>query len=237
VDGAAILRSARFAAQLSQRELGDRAGVAASVISDYERGRRSPTVRQLTRLLAAAGFQVQTELVGLGADTDSLIRRSLALPTDKRLHHLQNALDTFVPLLHGVCFVIEGAAAAVLQGAPIPAPWLGIVVPDEDPTLERLAHAITAAGFVRLWDGGRWRLLPAIPALFRALGPVTRWQVYLDEVRVRIAARSEMAADAHVSVNEVPLPVVGLWRIESTDPGTAKILARTRELAAALSEQ
>jgi transcriptional regulator with XRE-family HTH domain len=87
VDGAAILRSARFAAQLSQRELGDLAGVAASVISDYERGRRSPTVRQLTRLLAAAGFQVQTELVGLGADTDSLIRRSLALPTDKRLHH------------------------------------------------------------------------------------------------------------------------------------------------------
>jgi hypothetical protein len=33
------------------------------------------------------------------------------------------------------------------------------------------------------------------------------------------------------------LPVVGLWQIESTDPGTAKILARTRELAAALSEQ
>lgn len=141
MDAGALLKRARSAAGISQRELADRSGLAASVVGDYERGRFSPTVRQLNRLLAAAGFQLQTELVRLGADTDSLIRQSLALPAGDRLQHLQTALDLFVPLLRGVPYAIEGAAAAVLQGAPIPAPWLGVVVPGEDAALERLARA------------------------------------------------------------------------------------------------
>jgi len=237
MDAGAVLKRARSSAGISQRELADRAGISTSVVGDYERGRFSPTVRQLNRLLAAAGYQLRTELVRLGADTDSLIRQSLAQPAGERLRHLQTAFDEFMPFLEGVPFVIEGAAAAVLQGAPVPAPWLGIVVPDEDAALEQLSGAINAIGFLRFWDDGRWRLLPAVPALFRELGPVTRWQVYLDEVRVRIAERFEITPDAHVRVSGVPLPVVGLWRIESTDPATAQILARTRELATVLPEQ
>ncbi len=53
-----LLRMARKKARLTQAELAERAGVAQSLISAYETGRRQPTVPTLERLLDAAGFQL-----------------------------------------------------------------------------------------------------------------------------------------------------------------------------------
>ena len=50
-----LIREARLAAGLTQEELADRAGVTQSVISDYERGRRQPTLPNLERLIEATG--------------------------------------------------------------------------------------------------------------------------------------------------------------------------------------
>lgn len=52
---AALLREARTRARLSQTELARRSGVAQSVISAYETGRRRPSLRVLERLVAATG--------------------------------------------------------------------------------------------------------------------------------------------------------------------------------------
>lgn len=52
---AAVLRDARRQARLSQTDLARRAGVAQSVISAYESGRREPSLRTLERLVAATG--------------------------------------------------------------------------------------------------------------------------------------------------------------------------------------
>lgn len=52
---AELLRTARARAKLSQRELAERAGVAQSVISVYEAGRRQPSLQTLERLIEAAG--------------------------------------------------------------------------------------------------------------------------------------------------------------------------------------
>ena len=57
-----LLRLARVKAGLTQGELAERAGVAQSLISAYENGRRQPTVPTLSRLLEAAGFDLRMRL-------------------------------------------------------------------------------------------------------------------------------------------------------------------------------
>jgi transcriptional regulator with XRE-family HTH domain len=59
---AALLQLARLKAGLSQRELADRAGVPATMVSAYERDKRQPTVETLLRLLHAAGFDLRMRL-------------------------------------------------------------------------------------------------------------------------------------------------------------------------------
>lgn len=49
-----IIETARRAADLSQRELADRARTTQSAVSEYESGRKSPTLAVTERLLAAA---------------------------------------------------------------------------------------------------------------------------------------------------------------------------------------
>lgn len=58
----ALLREARRRAGLTQVELAARAGVAQSVISAYERGRREPGLATLLRLVEASGCQLALEL-------------------------------------------------------------------------------------------------------------------------------------------------------------------------------
>jgi transcriptional regulator with XRE-family HTH domain len=57
-----LLRLARVKAGLTQHELAERAGVAQSLISAYENGRRQPTMPTLMRLLEAAGFDLRMRL-------------------------------------------------------------------------------------------------------------------------------------------------------------------------------
>lgn len=59
---AALLQLARLKAGISQRELAERAGVPATMISAYERDKRQPTLETLLRLLRAAGFQLRMQL-------------------------------------------------------------------------------------------------------------------------------------------------------------------------------
>jgi transcriptional regulator with XRE-family HTH domain len=56
---AGLLRVARRHADLSQRQLASRSGVAASVISSIESGCHFPRVTTLERLLHAAGLRLQ----------------------------------------------------------------------------------------------------------------------------------------------------------------------------------
>jgi uncharacterized protein len=57
-----LLRRARFRAGLSQAELAARAGVAQSVISAYEAGRRQPALSTLARLIEAAGYDLVVDI-------------------------------------------------------------------------------------------------------------------------------------------------------------------------------
>jgi predicted nucleotidyltransferase/DNA-binding XRE family transcriptional regulator len=57
-----LLRRARAGARISQTELAARAGVAQSVISAYESGRRQPALPTLARLIEAAGYELLVDI-------------------------------------------------------------------------------------------------------------------------------------------------------------------------------
>lgn len=59
-----LLRLARAKAGLTQDQMAERAGVAQSLISAYENGRRQPTMPTLLRLVEAAGFDLRMRLEG-----------------------------------------------------------------------------------------------------------------------------------------------------------------------------
>lgn len=95
-----LVREARTRAGLTQRELAKRAGTAQSVVARVERGQTSPTLDTLTRLIAAAGFNVSMELVlqpaadalveAFKRDIDrTLLRRNLEKTVDERVRSLQ----------------------------------------------------------------------------------------------------------------------------------------------------
>ncbi len=60
---AIVLREARQRSHLSQTEVARRAGVAQSVISAYESGRRQPSVQTLARLIEATGHELVLDVV------------------------------------------------------------------------------------------------------------------------------------------------------------------------------
>jgi hypothetical protein len=64
----ALLREARSRAGISQAELAARLGVAQSVISVYESGRRQPALATLTALIQATGFDLDLRLRRRGLD-------------------------------------------------------------------------------------------------------------------------------------------------------------------------
>ena len=88
-----ILRTARTRAGLSQRELARRAGSVQSVVARIERGQVSPSWDTLSRLLAAAGFdlgaQVAPAVTALPSGLDD-VSRILALTPEQRLDELRN---------------------------------------------------------------------------------------------------------------------------------------------------
>ncbi len=60
---ASIVRNARERAALSQRALAQRARTSQSVVARIELGETSPTWETLTRLVEAAGFELQPRIV------------------------------------------------------------------------------------------------------------------------------------------------------------------------------
>ena len=86
MDAGAEVRKAREAAGLTQRALAKRAGVPQPRIAEYERGRAVPGVDQLSRLLRACGWRLETAAdPGVSDDDLQLLRLHLAMTPAQRL--------------------------------------------------------------------------------------------------------------------------------------------------------
>jgi uncharacterized protein len=87
---AALLRAARESAGLSQSELARRSGVAQSVVSAYEGGKRQPALPTLSKLIAATGHTMAITL----ERSDSSVRGLPDTPLGRRVRqHRQALLD------------------------------------------------------------------------------------------------------------------------------------------------
>lgn len=87
-DAASLLREARRRSHLTQTEVARRAGVAQSVISAYEAGRREPSVRTLARLIEATGYELVLDLVG----SRDQVRNLPDSPAGRRLRQRRQAV-------------------------------------------------------------------------------------------------------------------------------------------------
>ena len=93
-DTSVLVRDARLRAGLTQRELARRAETAQSVVARIERGQTSPTWETLTRLLSAAGFDLDASLAVrpvLGSHMLDDVARILCLTPEERLAEVANA--------------------------------------------------------------------------------------------------------------------------------------------------
>lgn len=101
-DAAGLLREARTRAGLTQRELAKRARTAQSVVARIERGQSDPSWETLTRLIAAAGFSLQSHLI-LRSTVDSHmlddVARILSLTPEQRLAEVRN-VNAFLAAAH-----------------------------------------------------------------------------------------------------------------------------------------
>jgi predicted nucleotidyltransferase/DNA-binding XRE family transcriptional regulator len=94
---AALLREARRRAGLTQAQLGQRAGVAQSVVSAYESGQRQPSVPMLLTLLRASGHVLDASLIATAPEATE----PLSGPLGQRLRRERRKVKT-IAAAHGV---------------------------------------------------------------------------------------------------------------------------------------
>lgn len=100
MSAASLLRYARQKANLSQRELGSRAGVTQATISRIEEQKISPRFDTLERLLDSCGFQLQVvPRRGVGVDRTAIRELLRMSPKDRARLAVSEArnLEKFQP--------------------------------------------------------------------------------------------------------------------------------------------
>lgn len=142
-----IIRAEREKRCLTQAKLAELAGVGKTTISALELGQRATTLDLLDRLLTAMGLRLHVEAEPRFADIDTVIAAAAGRP-------LAEVMDEWVPdaaaylgflTRENVPFIVEGLAAAALQGAPVTVETLEIAVPaGDDAALDRLCDIIAA---------------------------------------------------------------------------------------------
>lgn len=213
-----MLRDARERAGLTQAQLAERAGVTQGLLSAYERGVRRPSLGTLERVLAALRLQARIELEPLWADVD----RVMETGAPRWLVELDGLLARLEPLE----LVVDGAAAAALQGVPVEVQRLDVVVRPED--LGELREGLTRLRAQR-WDE-RWQEFGGVPSDPAEPG-APLWSSSYGDVGVRYA--SPLPASLLVVADDRTVRVRPLLEVESDDPWLRRVLARLRERGAA----
>ncbi|HST67456.1 MAG TPA: helix-turn-helix transcriptional regulator [Mycobacteriales bacterium] len=224
MDIGTLLRDRRDKAALTQTELARRAGISQSTVSAVERGTRRPSLTLIGRVLAALGLQIRLgvdELEEPEADLDEAIELMRATPPGERLTGFQFDGAELLRVLAPAEPVVEGAAGAVLHGAPVPLSRLDIAV--DRHRLDALAEVIRRS-YAERWSDvwSRWGMETASP---RAPGPM-RWRTLDGEFRVRLV--DTPVESVTVLVGDLPVAVRTIHEIESADPRVARALGRVR---------
>jgi len=85
-----LIREARRLGGLTQADLARRLGTTQSAVSNWERGRDTPRVDTLARILEACGFEADMTFRRLDDVDRTQIRENLAMTPAKRLQSVRN---------------------------------------------------------------------------------------------------------------------------------------------------
>jgi len=124
-----LLRDARAGAGLSQRELAQRAGTSQAMVARIERGRQSPSLATLERLVRACGRELRVEAAGErevpteraagAADSRLLVWRTGGAAYAFRIEAVERIAE--LPPLHRLPGQAAGAGVVMVDGAPVAA--------------------------------------------------------------------------------------------------------------------
>jgi transcriptional regulator with XRE-family HTH domain len=93
--GADLVREARRRADLTQRELAERAGTTQSAIARLESGRTSPSFDTVVRLIKLCGFRLDVALDPYDDSDVAQAEALLRMSVDERMRYLTDVVDGF----------------------------------------------------------------------------------------------------------------------------------------------
>lgn len=93
-----LLLDARRRAGMSQEQLGRRAGVARPLISQYENGRKDPSLTTLARLIEACGLELRICAEQLTAADRAQYFRDAQIGTDEAWRNAERARNEVLGL-------------------------------------------------------------------------------------------------------------------------------------------
>lgn len=237
MDVGALLAEARFRAHLSQVRLSAATGVGRSTLVAYERGRRSPTVATLDRLLAACGVQVRATLEPLLAELDARVDALSERVREfdvvfwagfaQTLDDVANVgLTSQFPRAGPVRWAVDGSHALTLHGFAVPLGDVEVVV-ELDDACRFWLRAVQLRGVdaesrtVSDWlDADHDRIAASLGgSRVSALGMV----------RVRVVEELGPTLAVQVDWLERPVRVVSVEEVEATHPEHAEVLQRWRQ--------
>jgi transcriptional regulator with XRE-family HTH domain len=135
----ALIRQARVAHALSTAKLAGRAGVSPATISRIERNQQpAVSMAMVDRILGAMDLRLHIETVPLWADVDEIIDEAARLPLAERIQTWPIEFEALVTRFDGIPYLLDGLAAAAVQGVPVVVPEFEIAVPNDDEVLDRL---------------------------------------------------------------------------------------------------
>lgn len=248
----AIIRSEREKRELTGTKLAQLAQVSASTLSQLEHGKRAVSLDLADQVLAALGLRLHVGVEPLHDKIDKAIAQCAGRSLSEIVGTWKVSLTAFATFLDGVPYIIEGPAAAALQGVPVAVDTLGIAIPaDDDAAREKFESAMYRIRARRGPDG--WQ-----PLSLRAPGSPRFWTMWWGAVEVRQATKFNPVMwididplprlvatttipgaefdliDVSTQTEMEPLKrarvaVAPLASIESRDPAMRRLLERTRE--------
>lgn len=215
-----MLRRERELSGLTQKSLAERAGTSQAAVARIERGDRTPSFPLLERLFAALDLQLAISVEPLDAQLDAEMADQSAIPLNERIEDA--AIDKVAATLADLPHVFDGAAAALLQGVPVPVRAVEVAIAWSD------VDAFTAwldKRFAKRWNE-KWHEFGYVVVDPRAPG-VHHWQTIEGEIRARMC--DELPESIEVRHSDQGYRVVPLVNLEMDDPRTANLVRRYQE--------
>lgn len=222
-----VLQRARGEAGLDQRRLALAAGTARTTVVAYESGARSPTVRQLTRLLAACGLRARVVLEPLTADLDELLAQARAGGRPAAFEALPRLAASLAA--GQVRWALDGVSAVAVHGLAVPHHELAVVVVDDEHTRRWLRRACAKG-----WDQHGFSTAPTWYEDGERVRQLTRRPVFTIPSPLQLRWVDDALPDDRevLDVDGVQVPVLGLAEVRRSCRPVDELLQRAEQIEA-----